>query len=103
MQRRLLRSSCLCTEIAVEASASVAAKDDAAYYGHYAKALEKAIAKNCLPAAVKQPLLHERRSQKDMELRSQGPWVRAQADVYALIGEHMAKQEGCEEQCVTVL
>ena len=87
----------------VEASATDAAKEDAAYYACYAKAVEKAVGKCRLPAACRHPPLQERCSQKHMELRSQGPWLRAQADVYALIGEHMAKQEGCEEGLSEVL
>lgn len=74
------------------------AQTEAKYHSWYAKSLEKAIGKCRVSAAVVSPPLLDRPSSTHPALQTLGPWYRAQADVYHLIGKHMAEQAGLQER-----
>ena len=79
---------------ATVAEAQAEACKEASYHGAFSKALEKAVSKNRVPSDLRIPLLDARPSKTDGALQACSSWLRAQADVYSLIAEHCAQNEG---------
>ena len=80
--------------------ACAAAKAESAYHKFFAAAMQKAIEKKRIPAAVTLPLRQERTSATQKALYYEPPWIQAQADVYTLIAQELLVQQPVDDPFV---